>query len=65
MMVSTRTINRNKKIDLLKETLNGIIDLLLMDKKSRDVINLSEFKQIALKVKEIAEQGKLFEKKFT
>jgi len=64
-MVSTRTINRIKKVNLLKESLNGIIDLLLMDFKSRDVINMAEFKHLSSKVKEMLEQGKLFEKKFT
>jgi len=64
-MVSTRTQNRIKKLKLLKESLNGIVDLLLLQHQERDMINMAEFKRLLHKVKSMIETGKLIEKKFT
>lgn len=64
-MVAPMTINRIKKINLLKECFYGILDLLLMEHRSRDMINMAEYKELSRKVKEMVETGKQFSKKFT
>lgn len=57
-MVSTRTKNRERKVELLKSALNGIIDLLLLKCQDRDTINMADFKKLNRKVKAMLEQGK-------
>lgn len=56
--MSKQTENRERKIKLLKEALLGIIDLLLLDKKERDWINMGEFKELSRKVESMRNMGK-------
>lgn len=58
-MVSTVTINRKKKIKLLRESLNNTIELLLLEHKQRDPIHMSRFKELSLKVKKMLEDAKI------
>ena len=46
-MVSTRTENRARKIDILKSCQTKIIDLMLLEHKDREKINMSRFKELA------------------
>jgi len=56
-MVSTRTINRQRKVKLLRESSNGILDLLLMEHKQRDRVNMSYFKKLKKQVEEMKEMA--------
>ena len=54
-MVSTRTINRQRKVNLLRESFNGILDMLLMEHQCRDRVNMAQFKQLKKMVEEMKE----------
>jgi hypothetical protein len=62
-MVSTTTIYREKKKSILKEVLNNIIDLLLMEHKQRDSINLARFKRLSHEVKSMLEEARIVKSK--
>lgn len=50
-MVSTKTINRQRKVAILQETLNDVLKLLLMEHRQRDRLNMAEYKELARQVK--------------
>lgn len=52
-MVAPLTESRQRKVSLLREAFNGILNLLLADNKQRDLINMSHFKDLSRKVKEL------------
>lgn len=52
-MVSSRTKSREEKVRLLKDMLNNIIELLLMEHRQRERVHIAEFKRSANKLKEI------------
>lgn len=54
-MVSTITLNRQKKVTLLKSCMMNIIDLLLMEHRGRDAINMARFKALNLEIEEMKE----------
>lgn len=64
-MTSTRTDNRKRKIDILKECQSDLVTILLMDSKDRDGINMSRFKELHRIVKDILEQGNSMSVDFT
>jgi len=57
-MVSTRTESRLKKIELLKDALNLIIGLMLLEHKQRERIHIAEYKKTVKKLKEMLEKAK-------
>lgn len=57
-MVSSRTINRKRKIEILKGILGDIIDILLLSDKYRDWVNMKEYKDLADLVKSIKDKAK-------
>ena len=57
-MVSTRTQNRQRKIQLLRETLDDTLTLLLLEHKDRDGVNMAEFKQLSQQAKGMLKQAK-------
>lgn len=56
-MVSSTTISRMKKEQLLKEIIDDALYILLLEKKQRDPIHLSRFKKLSDKVKELKEEA--------
>jgi len=52
-MVSTRTENRRRRLDLLIEADQLILKMLVLEHRHREQINLSEFKRIANNLKEM------------
>jgi hypothetical protein len=58
-MVAPLTENRRKKVELLREALNGIIDILLREHTARDSINMAKFKRLSSLVKEVREQAEI------
>jgi len=64
-MTSIMTLNRIKKVTLLKQSLNGILDLLMMQHRARGLINMAEYKELLSKVEEMLEVAKLAGKKYT
>ena len=57
-MVSTRTINRQRKVEILRHTLNDIVKLLLLEHRQRDNINMRHFKELNAKVKDMLEMAR-------
>ena len=59
-MVSTRTTNRQRKVQYLRDSLNIILDLLMSEHKSRENINMGDFKELQRQLedmKRISELG--------
>lgn len=52
-MVSTTTISRAKKEQLLKEIIDDSLYILLLEKRDRDSIHLSRFKKLSDEVKDL------------
>lgn len=50
---STRTINRERKIEMLKEALNICLDMLLMEKRQVEAGNMAKYKRMLSELKEI------------
>lgn len=57
-MTSTRTTNRIKKVELLKKSMYDIMDLLMLEHKYRDFVNMKHFKELSSKVKTIKDMAK-------
>lgn len=67
-MTSSKTVNRSKKMQILKESLNGIVELLVMQQQERDMINMAHFKRLALIVNgmvELVKNSKLPSQNYT
>lgn len=61
-MVSTRTINRNRKIEMLKESLYIIVEMLLMEKREIEAGNMAYFKRIVSDLKCIKQDAERYGK---
>jgi hypothetical protein len=55
--MSTRTINRNRKIEILRESMLICMDLLLMEKRNIEAGNMSHYKKLLNELKEIKKQA--------
>lgn len=64
-MTSPKTINRRRKVELCKQSLNNIVDILLADYVTRDAVNMAQFKEMSRKVSDIADTIKRLEKNYT
>lgn len=64
-MVSTRTKYRNKKIEILKESINMIVELLLMEKRELETANMCHYKQVFNGLKTIHTEAKAYNKVIT
>lgn len=61
-MVSTRTENRNRKIDMLKEGLNIIVELLLMEKRQVERANMANYKRMLSELKAMKKEAESYGK---
>ena len=57
-MSAPGTISRNKKREILKQSVHDIIDLLLVDGKYLDWIHMANFKELSRKLKSMLEMTK-------
>jgi hypothetical protein len=56
--MSKQTENRERKIELLKSAMLGIVDLLQLSKKEREWIRMSDYKELLRKVESMKQQAK-------
>lgn len=57
-MPSPLTENRERKRLMLLDVIDCCIDLIGMDNKDRDIINMAEYKELLRKVKEMSDKAK-------
>lgn len=55
-MVNPRTRSRARKMKLLRDTLNNIVEIMLLQHKDRDNVFLREFKELFKLSEEIRKQ---------
>lgn len=58
MAISSRTESRKRKLELLKESLNLIIELLLLNHKHREKIHIANYRSIVKKLKDMLKMAK-------
>lgn len=57
-MTAPLTLSRNKKREILRESIQTIIDLMLLDGKYLDWIHMANFKELSRKLKSMQEMVK-------
>jgi len=57
-MVGIRTKNRARKLDHIRNVFNNCLELMLMEKRCIDNINLTRYKKIDIEVLKILEESK-------
>jgi deoxyadenosine/deoxycytidine kinase len=57
-VISSRTQSRKRKVELLRESLNYILDLLQLYHQHREMIHISKYKEINRKLKDMVEKAK-------
>jgi hypothetical protein len=57
-MTAPLTLSRNKKREILRESIQTIIDLMLLDGKYLDWIHMGNFKELSRKLKSMQEMVK-------